>query len=123
MAGAVADQRRPRRRVRRRSVATLAAPVRREIADSVGRQIGAREDGEDSAGGAGRRRIDRADGGVRVRRTHHDGVRLMGQAHIVGVAPEPLEQARILDAAHRLPDTEFFDGHRIGHDAAGVYAR
>jgi len=47
----------------------------------------------------------------------------MGQVHIVGVATEPLEQARILDAAHRLPDAEFFDGHRIGHDAAGVYAR
>ena len=90
-------------------------PVRREVAT--------REHGEDAARATGRRRVDRADGRVRVGGTNHDRVGLMGQVHVVRVAPEPLEQPRILDTAHRLPDAEFFDRHRIGHDGAGVYAR
>ena len=123
VAHAVADQRRPRCRERRRSVAPLARLVGRQIAEPVRREVGAREDGEDPRRSAGVRGIEGPDPRVGMGRADDDGVGLVRQAHVVRVAPEAVDEARVLQTTHGLSDGEFLDGHQITHDGAAVYAR
>ena len=52
---------------------------------------------------------------MRVRRSHDGGVGLAGKGHIVRIAAEALDEARVLQAAHGLADSELFDGHGVSH--------
>ena len=46
-----------------------------------------------------------------MRRAHDGGVRLAWENNVVRIAPEPLDQARVLDPPDRLADGELLDGY------------
>ncbi len=54
--------------------------------------------------------VDAAD--ARVRRAQHHRVGPARQAHVIGVAAEPLDEARVLEARDGLVHREFLDGDR-----------
>jgi len=118
---ALARERRPGRGEGGRAVASLARCVGRQVAEAVGGQVLARQHRDDAAGvqrgGGG----DGPDPGVGVGRPHDDGVGLAWQGHVVGIAAEAAQQARVLQTAHGLSHGELLDGHRLPH-AARVYA-
>ena len=58
------------------------------------------------SGGGG----DAVDPRRRVRRPQHDPVQGPGRYHVIRVPPMPQQQARVLDAADRLGDTELGHG-------------
>jgi hypothetical protein len=123
VADALAGQRRPRRGERRRAIATLASGVGGQVTQTVGGDVGSGEHGEHAGGPRRGRDIHRPDARVGVRRAHDDGVGLPRQAHVVRVAAEALEEAGILQAAHRLSDGELLGDQQLTHDGARVYAR
>jgi hypothetical protein len=117
---AIARQRRARRLDRGRAVAPLARGVARQVAELVRRVVRAGED-RDHAGRLRRARgIDRPDARVRVRRPHDERIRLAREVHVIGVAPEALDEARVFDTAHGLPDCELLDDDGLTH-GSGVY--
>src|SRR5439155_17353393 len=119
----IADQRRARGGDCRRSVAPLARLVSRHVAEAVGGPVGAGQHGQDAGRAASRRDVHGSDARVGMGRTDDHGVRLVRQAHVVGVTPESLDQARVFETADRLADRELFDGDWFTHDGAAVYAR
>ena len=115
VADALADQRGARGGERGRAVAALARAVGRQVAEAVGREIGAGEHREHAG------RASAAAGSMpRMRacacgRAQHHRVGLARQAHVVGVAAEPLDEARVLEARDGLAHREFLDGDRVAH--------
>jgi hypothetical protein len=83
---------------------------RRERAELLGGRIGAGEHAQDTGSRFCRRDIDPADAGMGMRRVHHRRVALMRQVDVVDVAGAAGDEALVLDAAHRLPDSEFEHG-------------
>ena len=89
--------------------------------DTCGDEVVGGEDGE--RGIARRRRVDRADRRVRVRRAQEDGVQRLGRRDVVGEASGPGDEAEILDARNGLADpavARSFLGHAsppAGHGA------
>ncbi len=71
---------------------------------SVGNEIAAGEHGEHAGHRQRRRRVDAADARMRVRRAHHDGIGLAGQAHVIGIVALAGDEAQVLAPANRLPD-------------------
>src|SRR6185369_6895718 len=59
--------------------------------------------------------VDPAEAPVRVRGAHHDRVGLAGHVDVVGVAPEALDQPRVLEAPHRLADRELRRDDWLAH--------
>ena len=105
-----------------RGVGNAGAPSRRlrdaigrQVAEAVGREIGAGEHREHAGRAERRGGVDAADARVRVGRAHHHRVGLARQVHVVGVAAEPLDQARVLEARDGLAHREFLDGDRVAH--------
>ena len=115
VAHALARQQRARRGNGRRAVAALARAIARHVAHAVGGQVGACEHGEDARSTRRRARVDPDDARVGVGRAHEHPVRLARHVEVVGVAAEAVEQPRVLDAAHGLPDGELLDGNRLAH--------
>ena len=107
MHGAIDGDRRPRRQIHRAAVAFLVRRHRGQGAERVGGIIRAGEHGMDAGHLSRRARIDAADVGMRVRRTHDGRIKLIGEFQIVEIAAEPAQQARILAPQHRLSDGKF----------------
>src|SRR5215831_19011061 len=102
------------RRMRRqhcgRSVAVGHSAEARDGSDRVAGKVLTGEDGEHTGGRVRRLVSDRADGGMRVRRAQHEGMRLAGPDDIVEVIAVPGDEAPVFDAADRLTDAELLHG-------------
>ena len=98
-------QRRVRAGLHRRAVLGMDHPAADQPADLVGRQILARQHREHAGlrlrGGG----IDRADGGVRVRRAQEGGIGLPRAGEVVDVMPAAGDEALVFLAAHRGADS------------------
>ena len=105
------------------TVSSLAPGVGRQVPEPIRREVGAGKHSDDALSRPCCRDVDPRDVGVRVRRTNDDGVCLVGKVHIVGIAAQPLEEVRVLEAPDRLANGEFLDGHGFAHDDLGVYVR
>ena len=79
---------------------------------AVGCNVGAGQHRQHAGHGARRRRVDRDDARVRVRRAHEHRIGLTRQAQIIAVAAGAAEQAQVFLASERFSD-------RCGHGAAG----
>ena len=77
-----------------------------QAADAVRVQIGAGVDRLHAGHRLGRGRIDPADGCRCMRTAQHHAEQHAGQHDVIGVAPRPFQQTRILDAADGLGKTE-----------------
>ena len=77
-----------------------------QAADAVRVQVGAGVDRLHAGHRLGRGRIDPADGCGGMRTAQHDAEQHAGQHDVIGVAPRPFQQTRILDAADGLGKTE-----------------
>ena len=110
-----AGQRRTRRGERRRAAGPLAARVGGEIAEPVGGQIGLGPHREHTRRRLRRRGVDADDPRMRMGRAHDRGRRLPRQPHVIRVPAEALEEAHVLDAAHRLSDGVLLDGDGFAH--------
>ena len=100
-------QQRPRRVVARLAVAAHQGMDTRQVAQPVGRDLGAGQH-QLHAGQAPRRaRVEPLDHGMGDRRAQHRGDRHAGQGDIIGIAPLAGEQPQILIPPQRLTDTEF----------------
>jgi len=71
---------------------------RREIVAGVNRQ--------DAGGGERGGEVHSVDSGMRMRRAQHIAVSLAGQVDVVLEAAIAAEKALVLEAPHRLPDSE-----------------
>jgi hypothetical protein len=122
----VEGEREPQRLVHRRAVAVLERDIALERAVAGGREVLAGEHAEHAGQRPRGGRVDAADDAVGVAAAHHHGIGLPGNVEVVGIAAVALHQARVLGAAHRLPDGEFLQrpvglfvahGHVHGRDA------
>ena len=95
---------------RGRAVAVLELHRAAQRADAVGLEIVRGIDPEHAGHRLRRLGVDRDDLRGRVRAPQHDAGGGAGQGDVVRIAAVPLEQARILDAADRLGETEL-GGH------------
>ena len=107
-------QRGPRRHEHRRAVAALARDHRAERAVFRGRPIGAGEHREHARHLLRRAHVDRADARMRVGRAQDMGMSEARQVEIVGIAPPPREEPRILGARHRLAQRELHSPASVG---------
>jgi hypothetical protein len=112
----LAHEQRARRPGRRRAVTALARAIRRQIAEAVGGDIGARQDRQHTRRCDRRARVDRRNARMGMRRAHEHGVHLARQVNVVGIAAEPAQEPPILHAAHGLADGELLDADRLAHD-------
>jgi hypothetical protein len=90
----------------RRAVRPLALQRHPHRADAGGDEVVAGIDRQDARRGLRRRQIDRADRGMRVRRAQHHGMGLAEQVDVVLEAAVAAQEALVLEAPHRLPDSE-----------------
>ncbi len=120
MAYSVARKRRPRRREGRRSIASLAGGVCRQVAEPIGRDVGPGQHRKHSWRPPRDGAIKLANARVRMRRADHDGVGLAGEVHVVGIMAETLDETRVLQAAHGLPDGKLFDDQWVAHDVRSI---
>ncbi len=110
-------ERRPRRRLHRRTVALRDVHAALERPETRRFQIGVGEDRQHARHGRRRLGVDAFQDTVRDLAAHHRGIDLARQVDVVGVAPLTAQQRRIFLARHRLADTEFHQGE------AGVVER
>jgi hypothetical protein len=106
-----AGQRRTGRGERRRA----AGPLGGEIAEPVGGQVGLGPHREHARRRLRRRGVHADDAGMRMGRAHDHGRHLPRQPHVIRISAEALEEAHVLDAAHRLPDGVLLDGDGLAH--------
>jgi hypothetical protein len=78
------------------TAALLARHARRLQRERRDLGVGADEHAQHARRGLGRRRVDRADLRVRMRRAQDSGVRDVLRPHVVDIAPHALEQRDIL---------------------------
>ena len=101
MAHGVACQRKARRLGHRRAVVRADDPERSHRSDIVGRHVRAAEDRNDAGQSDGGSRIDTANAGVGVRRTHEHAVQGTGHIDVGDVSAMAEKETPILDAAQR----------------------
>ena len=104
MANPLLGQRRMGRHLHVRAVLGGDVPAADEVADLVAGEVGAGQHGDDAGGGEGGGGVDRADGGVGMRRAHEMGRGLPAPREIVHVAAAAGEEAEILLAPHAGAD-------------------
>ena len=104
IAGLARRDRRMRRHLHRRAVLGMDHPAADQIADLVGRKLGAGQH-RDHAGHSSRRGdVDLLDPGVRMRRAHEHRAGLARPADVVGVLALAGDEAEVFLAAHRCAD-------------------
>jgi hypothetical protein len=64
--------------------------------------------------------IHAANARVGMRRPDHDGMGLAGEVHIVRIMAETLDETRVFQAAHGLPDGKLFDDQWVAHDVRSI---
>ena len=112
MADAALGQHRPRGVGARGAVAVLQRHQAGHIAEACQRHVLAREDEMHTGRLLRRTRVDAPDVGMGVRAAQHIGAqRRPGQLGVVGITAAAGQQARVLDPANRITDTEL--GHFI----------
>src|SRR5437762_10897793 len=92
----------------RRAVGPLAVVGERHAhrAHAGGREILARVDRQDAGGGQRGGEVHLADHGMRMRRTQYIAIGLAGKVDVILEAAIAAEEALVLEAPHRLPDSE-----------------
>ena len=101
MADLTAGQRRMRRHFHRRAVLGMDHPATDQIADLVGCELGAVQNGEHARHARSLLAVDRFDGGVRVRRANEVSVSLARPIDVVGVVTLAGNETLVFLAAHR----------------------
>ena len=86
-------------------------PTARHAADVIGFEVGRGIDRDDAGRFQCGGEVNLAELGVGDRRAHEHAVGLPRHHHVVGVAAEALEEAKIFAALHGGADTIFHDGH------------
>ena len=102
----VGHQRRIARAIHRAAVAPLEAARHRQVAPPRGPPVGAGQHREHAGRGLGRRHVDRADFRMGMGRAQHMAERHAGQRDVVDVAAAATHQAWVLEAGHRLTNSE-----------------
>src|SRR5262249_40129604 len=88
----------------------LEAARHRQVAEAGDLPVGAGEHGEHAGRRLGGGGVDGADARMRMRRAQHYAERHAGQDDIVDVAATAAQQARVVEARHRLAQREFSHG-------------
>ncbi len=109
IAHAVHRQRRPGAHLHRRAVLGMDHPAADEVADAVGLQFPARQNGDDAGHLLRRGHVDADDVRMRVRRAHEHGVLHSGHDHVVDIAPPTGDESLVFLA--RYPRADAFNSH------------